>query len=339
MNLRALKKPLVKVFAFGVVSSIGLATLADTESDYAKAKSYISSINLSQQATDSVKNVVVSSEGSAKEQSYYDSPSAMEEAGAASLSDSSSVSYEVEAASAGRESSGSEESALAAMTDGIVHSKAIENNPEEVITDPIFCEDGSCAQVDQEQNDEFSTTITQLSAVNEAGEEAKGSISPRLFTGSAAHCRDELLGAFNCCSNSGWANGLFHCNTEENNIGKAKEDGYRLVYLGRYCSHKTWLGVCTEHKQGYCVFTTKLAYDLQVKGAYRQIHKRFGSAEHPSCRGLSVSQISQLDLDKIDFSNIESDITSKVTLPNASESTAELEVKITALIAGGVSYD
>ena len=207
----------------------------------------------------------------------------------------------------------------------------------------VYCSDGSCVETDSTDNTEYASSLADLSALNEeASEYDKHQVhwadTPALFSGYAAHCRDEAIGALNCCKDSGWANGLFSCNTEEYKLGEAKEAGYRVVYVGRYCSHKV-LGICTEHKKGYCVFPSRLAYDLQVYGGAGQLGKSFGGAESPNCYGLSVSQIKRIDLTKIDFSNIEEDITGSVDLPDGSETLENIKNAITTGVVGTGSYD
>lgn len=199
-----------------------------------------------------------------------------------------------------------------------------------------FCMDGSCETAESEENTDFGTSITELSAVSAAGEEVEkvgtdstaDSESIPIFAGRAAHCREVVLGSLNCCTNHGWANGnLGHCTDEERTLGQAREKGDLVVSVGRYCSSRT-LGVCTKHKEGYCIFPSKIAYDVQVGGRRNQLGRGFGSAQTPDCSGISASDIGNINFSKIDFSNTVNDVVSATALPSGDETQTSLEALV-----------
>ena len=99
-------------------------------------------------------------------------------------------------------------------------------------------------------------------------------------------------------------------------IGKAKQHNY-AVYIGKYCSHKI-LGVCTEHREGYCVFNGLLAKDIQQQGRVQQLGIGFGSAKSPDCSGISVDDLQKINFSKIDFSNLEGSLQKQANFPNQS---------------------
>lgn len=94
----------------------------------------------------------------------------------------------------------------------------------------------------QEEQNDFGTAITELATLGQAGseisQEAKDTPAPQLqvFAGLAAKCRDIVLGAMNCCQDTGWANGpIAHCSAQEHKLGQAKEKGGLVVYVGSFC--------------------------------------------------------------------------------------------------------
>lgn len=142
----------------------------------------------------------------------------------------------------------------------------------------------------------------------------------RIFTGKAASCRDANLiavNAMNCCGDSkGWAQGIYaSCSAEENLIRTAKKDG-RALKIGRYCSNDV-LGICLEHRTGYCVFPSKIAYDVQIQGRGGQLHRGFGSGESPNCSGITPSEMQKINMDNIDFTNVKNNIMQQGNLPNS----------------------
>ena len=95
---------------------------------------------------------------------------------------------------------------------------------------------------------------------------------------------------------------MLHCKPEDKALGEAKLD-YLVHYLGEYCATKE-LGVCIEHKRTYCVFDTKMARLIQEEGRLTQLNRSaLGTAEEPHCEGLSVQELQNIDMGKIDFLN------------------------------------
>ncbi len=205
----------------------------------------------------------------------------------------------------------------------------------------FYCMDGSCQPTQKKKNKDFGKSVTELDAVASAGEDVKkqGSNpkrdpnSIRIFTGHAAHCREVVLGALNCCKDRGWARGIFaNCNGEEKALGHAKEKGGLVVSVGRYCSAHV-LGFCTEHKEGYCIFPSRIAYDIQKYGRQSQLGRGFGDGKNPDCSGLSPREIGKINFDHIDFSNVVNSVTSKAKWPSGRQSESNIEKQIREAIA------
>lgn len=82
-------------------------------------------------------------------------------------------------------------------------------------------------------------------------------------------------------------------------------------YVGEYCSRKIDLGlmrICVEHKETYCCFNSKMARLIAEAARAQLPGLDWGSPRAPACHGITVAQFQQLDLSKIDFSEIHDDI-------------------------------
>lgn len=74
----------------------------------------------------------------------------------------------------------------------------------------------------------------------------------------------------------------------------------KCSYVGSYCDSKT-LGMCTVKKEAYCCYDSPLAR-IVVEQGYKQLGKTQGPAKTPQCDGLTITEMSQLDWDRIDLS-------------------------------------
>ncbi|NIF23925.1 type-F conjugative transfer system mating-pair stabilization protein TraN [Candidatus Pantoea multigeneris] len=194
----------------------------------------------------------------------------------------------------------------------------------------FYCSDGSCASMEAGTNGNFSEAVSQLAALAAAGKDFAGMDPDTVsaFTGKAMACRKSAAGFSNCCKSSGWGQdvGLAHCNTEEKEIGTAKEKKL-VVDVGSYCAKKV-LGVCLEKKESYCVFDSKLARIVQDQGRRGQLGISFGSASSPDCRGLKVTELQDVKFDQLDFSDFYDDLNSNVSLPDQSALTERIQSDI-----------
>lgn len=194
----------------------------------------------------------------------------------------------------------------------------------------FYCSDGSCAAMEAGKNKNFGESISQLAALADAGKDFAG-MDPNTvtaFTGRGMACRKSAAGFSNCCKSGGWGQdvGLAHCNTEEKEIGKAKEK-LLTVKVGSYCSKKV-LGICLEKKEGYCVFDSKLARIVQEQGRRDQLGIGFGSGSSPDCRGIKIAELQGIRFDAIDFSDFYADLNSQVALPDQDVLTERIKENI-----------
>lgn len=185
----------------------------------------------------------------------------------------------------------------------------------------FYCMNGDCQPTSTDKNTDFGGSITQLAAVSSAANDVKNqNVNPAtpyqvsMFTGQEAECRVDAVDFENCCSNTGWGNGfLAHCSDEEKHLGLSKEASV-VVATGEYCKHKV-LGFCLEHRKTYCIFPSKLAYDVQVYGREDQLGRNFGNGKNTNCSGISPNDIQNINFSKIDFSNVVNDVENQKTLP------------------------
>lgn len=202
----------------------------------------------------------------------------------------------------------------------------------------LFCADGDCTAHQATQNDDFDKSILPIAALEASGFEFRKT-QATLFGGHPVQCKIWLWNFIDCCSDKGWGKAihLANCREEDRALGEAKLN-YLAHYLGDYCAEKV-LGECVEHKRSYCVFDTKMARIIQEEGRLSQLNsKALGDAEHPACAGLSVAELQQLDMGRIDFlspvypypsgtATKEAGILGDVTLNNPDSSVAMDEIK------------
>jgi len=95
---------------------------------------------------------------------------------------------------------------------------------------------------------------------------------------------------------------IFACTEEEVKLNMLKQQ--RLCTsageIGDYCSSETFFG-CVARKEAYCCFSSPFSRIFQQQ-ARPQLGITFGDPKTPTCEGLPINKISQLDFDKMDFS-------------------------------------
>jgi conjugal transfer mating pair stabilization protein TraN len=176
------------------------------------------------------------------------------------------------------------------------------------------CETEECKK--NHKNGDFGDVASKLQTVTEAASDInEDPENIKIFSGKSLQCRKATAGYNNCCSDSGWGQdiGLAGCNSEEKELGGAKQKGL-TISVGEYCSKKT-LGICLQKKRSYCVFNSKLAKIVQQQGRGDQLHIGFGSKKHPDCRGLTLNEFEQINFDIINFSEFYNDLNNQIDIP------------------------
>ncbi|RAP73146.1 type-F conjugative transfer system mating-pair stabilization protein TraN [Candidatus Erwinia dacicola] len=195
-----------------------------------------------------------------------------------------------------------------------------------------FCLDGDCERAQNGKNNDFAPVVSALAALAAAGKDvaAINSINVRAFTGSAKFCKKFAAGFSNCCKDGGWGQdvGLARCSSEEKALGKAKENKL-TVSIGEFCSKKV-LGVCLEKKRSYCQFDSKLAQIVQQQGRNGQLHIGFGKASSPDCRGITQTELQQINFEALDFSNFFDDLQKNKKIPDNDTLTKRVREEIAA---------
>ena len=195
-----------------------------------------------------------------------------------------------------------------------------------------FCLDGDCERAQNGKNNDFAPVVSALAALAAAGKDvaAINSVNVRAFTGSAKFCKKFAAGFSNCCKDGGWGQdvGLARCSSEEKALGKAKENKL-TVSIGEFCSKKV-LGVCLEKKRSYCQFDSKLAQIVQQQGRNGQLHIGFGKASSPDCRGITQTELQQINFEALDFSNFFDDLQKNKKIPDNDTLTKRVREEIAA---------
>ena len=195
-----------------------------------------------------------------------------------------------------------------------------------------FCLDGDCERAQNGKNNDFAPVVSALAALAAAGKDvaAINSVNVRAFTGSAKFCKKFAAGFSSCCKDGGWGQdvGLARCSSEEKALGKAKENKL-TVSIGEFCSKKV-LGVCLEKKRSYCQFDSKLAQIVQQQGRNGQLHVGFGKASSPDCRGITQTELQQINFEALDFSNFFDDLQKNKKIPDNDTLTKRVREEIAA---------
>jgi conjugal transfer mating pair stabilization protein TraN len=195
----------------------------------------------------------------------------------------------------------------------------------------VYCIDGSCETIERTANDEFKDAAVALHAMDDA----RGQFNPEtltLFKGERETCGKKVFGVLNCCKGKGFPliPGIsllvaLGCNTQEILLHQRDANGL-CAYVGSYCSKKI-LGVCITKKKAYCCFESKLSRILQEQGR-AQLPKPWARAKDEQCGGFTIEEFAQLDLSRMNFSEIYSEFTEAARLPDDLEAVADIQQKI-----------
>jgi hypothetical protein len=165
-------------------------------------------------------------------------------------------------------------------------------------------------------NADMQEAISKLSILKNIQDEmrANGALNNinglQIFKGDDRRCTIGFARFKNCCVKKGWglAIGLSHCSGEEKDLAQRQKKTL-CVKVGTYCAQKV-LGKCIRKKTSYCCFPTKLSRILQVQGR-GQLNIGWGEPKEPQCRGFTVDELSRLDFEKLDLSELFAEITAK----------------------------
>ena len=189
-----------------------------------------------------------------------------------------------------------------------------------------YCVGAGCETVSPEANTGFVNAATRLNMAVELGGEEFDRDDMRFFKGKKRRCHIYFGGLANCCKNSGLLVGLANCSARERELAKERNAG-NTHYLGRYCSRKTFFGLCIRRSRAWCVFGSKLGRILQQQGR-AQLGIGWGS-----CRGFTVAEVESIDFARLDLSEFTEDLMDaskepSVSLPDAGDTSEAMRTRI-----------
>lgn len=174
--------------------------------------------------------------------------------------------------------------------------------------DQLICSDGTCTddygQTYETSEDDFLASATALALAEEISSQMNHD-ELSVFSGDSKKCKDQSLGFANCCQSGGWGTdlGLTHCDTEEKELGIARE-AERTVYVGKY-KRGSFIDERTYHV--YCTYPSKLAR-IFIEQGKSSIGNDYGSPKDPDCSGFTTDELKTLDFDAMDLSEYYEDV-------------------------------
>ena len=189
-----------------------------------------------------------------------------------------------------------------------------------------WCVGADCESVSGQANTGFVNATTRLNLGVELGGEEFDREDLRFFKGKRKACTIRLFGLANCCKNTGLLVGLANCSAEEQELAEERNAG-NTHYLGKYCSKRTFFGVCIRRARAWCVFGSKLGRILQEQGR-SQLGVGWGD-----CRGLSVAEIEGIDFESLDLSEFTENLMDggtepAISLPEAGDTQSVMRERI-----------
>ena len=188
----------------------------------------------------------------------------------------------------------------------------------------VYCLNGQCDTIVRTPNTEFGNAAVALNAASQAGKEFDPN-SLTLFKGNRMTCSKAIFGLSNCCVPRGFPL-LGGCNASDQAL-KVQQDKGLCSLVGSFCS-ASFLGICTQKKEAHCCYLSKISRILQEQGR-PQIGKPYGNPKNEQCLGFTIAEFQQLDLSKMDFSEIYAEFTGAAKLPDELATATSMQTKIT----------
>ncbi|MFL0418602.1 conjugal transfer protein TraN [Sphingomonas sp. 179-I 2A4 NHS] len=223
------------------------------------------------------------------------------------------------------------------------------NAPQYICGDDVYCINGDCEPITREASTEFRDALVALHAIDDA---SKGFDPNNLtvFSGTRDTCHKPVFGLINCCAGkvsgaltvaaggAALAGGpvaiaalatpflaLFACSQDEMKLDIKDRMGF-CHKVGTWCS-SSFLGICKTKKTAYCCFESKLSRVLQEQGRV-QLNKPWGRPKNEQCKGFSIAEFQQLDLSRMDFTEVYADFLDAAKLPDEVQTMTEIQAKI-----------
>ena len=194
-----------------------------------------------------------------------------------------------------------------------------------------FCLTGDCTDQSWNPNQDMVEALSKLSLLNELQKDINQAFKDRsksvvnIFRGNSMSCSKHFINFSDCCGlKSGWGEQLrlTKCLPDERLLSDLRKAG-RCHMIGTYVAEKGPIGWIRK-KTTFCCFESKLARAIQQQ-ARGQLGIGWGSVEAPDCRPLTIQEFSRVDFKRINFSEVFSDVMSKVKVPDAHKMATQLK--------------
>jgi hypothetical protein len=159
-----------------------------------------------------------------------------------------------------------------------------------------------------EGNKNMAESLARIEALKQAAKsmETKGSAVISIFKGEDRRCTTNFGGDFkDCCKKSGGIGvrmGLAtECKPDEQELAEWRMQG-RCVFVGQRQKNDMF-GMNLSKEYVYCCFPSRLARAIQ-QGGRAQLRIDWGTAERPSCCGLTPAELQRLDWSRLDLSEV-----------------------------------
>ncbi len=180
-----------------------------------------------------------------------------------------------------------------------------------------FCLTGDCHNASYQANGDMLEVISRLSMLKEIQNDMQMQGNNfHIFKGRDHQCSRNCINFKDCCGGlKGWGVSLHiaGCTPEEKELAKMREKSL-CHQIGTYCAKKI-LKKCVSKKTSFCCFGSKFARLLQEQGR-AQLGLGWGNEKCPNCRGLTVEELSRMDLSKMDFRELFDDVIKKYKQPD-----------------------
>jgi conjugal transfer mating pair stabilization protein TraN len=197
----------------------------------------------------------------------------------------------------------------------------------------LMCLDSDCGSV-KKASDEVNTELAEAAGMlNMLSEMKKDMIGDKLITifkGTQESCDRSPWNFLNCCKLKGWGNDIFgaKCGVGAKNLAK-KNQGKRCVRIGTYCEKILKIPFmkkkdcpCIKLRTNFCCYDSLIGKIINQE-AKRQLGISNGSPKYPNCGGITIEDLSRVDLSKTDFS----DFYKIIVKPNIKLPDIKLDVK------------
>lgn len=194
------------------------------------------------------------------------------------------------------------------------------DGPENTVCYGVPCIDGNCVDKSYEIDEDMTKSVAQLYAFSQG---KNNGYQFSIFEGQGKKCKEYVANSLRCCQvhPKGWGKNIgMGCSNDQRALAELRRKNL-CVDVG--ITKEKNLGIKTAEIYHYCCFKNVLEKTIQVQGR-QQLGKNFGSGGNPDCRGLTLEEIEQIDWSKIDFSEVEAELSQKLVKENTGDIKARI---------------